>query len=393
MGFIADEFSTNKLHRGRNNLFRSFMAVIGLGGRAFLTFVGSERITRIRTSTLFLRIIIFYLIAFSILLLSLFYFGQFKGGLVVRLFLLAVILSVILSIVLASIIMRPVRDLANAIEVWIEKERHRDNTSRINIPDFAGRKDEIGRLGRAMRDMISMLYKRIDTNKEFAVDVAHEIKNPLASLGSAVQTLRFIPEGDSRMRLLDLLEHDVRRLGRLVSDISNTSRLDAESIKEQEKVFDLNLMLTRIVQFHTYEANDKEVELIWEQPYNPIMLSGLEPRLAQVFINLISNAISFCGKGDNVSIWVQNKNSCVMIVVEDTGPGIPDDALTKVFKRFYSERPIQDYGNNSGLGLSISKQIVEMHKGAIWVENIHASDVIKGGPPLGARFVVSLPAM
>ena len=389
MRFIANEFSTDKPHGSRNNLFRNFMAVIGLAGRAFLTVLGLERITRIRASTLFLRIIIFNLIALSILLLSLFYFGQFKGGLVVCFFLLAVILSIVFAI----IIMRPVRDLANDIEVWIEDEGHRDNTSRINIPDFAGRKDEIGRLGRAMRDMISMLYNRIDTNKDFAVDVAHEIKNPLASLGSAVQTLRSTPEGDSRMRLLDVIEHDVRRLDRLVSDISNTSRLDAESIMEQEEVFDLNLMLTRIVQFHTYEANDKGVELIWEQPHNPIMLSGLEPRLAQVFINLISNAISFCGKGDTVSVWVQNKNSCVMIVVEDTGPGIPDDALTKVFKRFYSERPIKDYGNNSGLGLSISKQIVEMHKGAIWVENIHDSDVIKGGPPLGARFLVSLPAM
>ena len=389
MGFIADEFSTDKPHGRRNNFFRSFVAAIGLGGRASLSVLGLERITRIRTSTLFLRIIIFNLIGLSILLLSLFYLGQFKGGLVVYFFLLAVILS----IVLASIIMSPVRDLANAIEAWIEKEGHRDNTNRINIPDFAGHKDEIGRLGRAMRDMIAMLYNRIDTNKEFAVDVAHEIKNPLASLGSAVQTLRSTPEGDSRMRLLDVIEHDVRRLNRLVSDISNTSSLHAESIKEQEVVFDLNLMLTRIVQFHTYEANDKEVKLIWEQPHNPIMPSGLEPRLAQVFINLISNAISFCGKGDKVSIWVQNKNSCVMIVVEDTGPGIPDDALTKVFKRFYSERPIQDYGNNSGLGLSISKQIVEMHKGAIWVENIYASDVIKGGAPLGARFVVSLPVM
>ena len=389
MRFIANEFSTDKPHGGRNNLFRNFMAVIGLAGRAFLTVLGLERITRIRASTLFLRIIIFNLIALSILLLSLFYFGQFKGGLVVCFFLLAVILSIVFAI----IIMRPVRDLANDIEVWIEDEGHRDNTSRINIPDFAGRKDEIGRLGRAMRDMISMLYNRIDTNKDFAVDVAHEIKNPLASLGSAVQTLRSTPEGDSRMRLLDVIEHDVRRLDRLVSDISNTSRLDAESIMEQEEVFDLNLMLTRIVQFHTYEANDKGVELIWEQSHKPIMLSGLEPRLAQVFINLISNAISFCGKGDTVSVWVQNKNSCVMIVVEDTGPGIPDDALTKVFKRFYSERPIKDYGNNSGLGLSISKQIVEMHKGAIWVENIHDSDVIKGGPPLGARFLVSLPAM
>lgn len=310
---------------------------------------------------------------------------------VLRLFLLAVLVSVVLSIALANTIANPIHDLARAAEAGTTKEGRQDEASRIRIPDLTGRPDEIGRLSRAMQDMTSALYDRIDTNEEFAADVAHEIKNPLASLRSAVETLRIAPEGDGRVRLLDVIEHDVRRLDRLVSDISNASRLDAELVKEEEEVFDLTLMLSRIAEFHTHEANDKEAELIWDEPDAPIMFDGMEARLAQVFVNLISNAISFCDKGDAVRVWAREKDSRVLIVVEDTGPGIPDEALTKVFKRFYSERPEHDYGNNSGLGLSISKQIVEAHKGVIWAENIHASDAIEGDAPLGARFVVGLP--
>lgn len=310
---------------------------------------------------------------------------------VLRLFLLAVVVSVVLSIALANTIANPIHDLARAAEAGTTKEGRQEDASRIRIPDLSGRPDEIGRLSRAMRDMTSALYDRIDTNEEFAADVAHEIKNPLASLRSAVETLRIAPEGDGRVRLLDVIEHDVRRLDRLVSDISNASRLDAELVKEEEEVFDLTLMLSRIAEFHTHEALDKNVELIWDEPDTPIMFDGMEARLAQVFVNLISNAISFCDKGDAVRVWAREKDSRVLIVVEDTGPGIPDEALTKVFKRFYSERPEHDYGNNSGLGLSISKQIVEAHKGVIWAENIHASDATEGDEPLGARFVVGLP--
>lgn len=310
---------------------------------------------------------------------------------VLRLFLLTMVVSVLLSVVLANTIANPIHDLARAAEAGTTREGRKSEPARVRIPDLSGRPDEIGRLSRAMRDMTSALYERIDTNEEFAADVAHEIKNPLASLRSAVETLRIAPEGDGRQRLLDVIEHDVRRLDRLVSDISNASRLDAELVKEDEEPFDLTLMLERIADFHSAQADEKGVELIWDAPAEPIRFDGLEGRLAQVFVNLLSNAISFCDSGDAVRIWAREKNSRILIVVEDTGPGIPEEALTKVFKRFYSERPEHDYGNNSGLGLSISKQIVEAHKGVIWAENIRTADAEPDSPPLGARFVVGLP--
>ncbi|MEM7438110.1 MAG: sensor histidine kinase [Pseudomonadota bacterium] len=310
---------------------------------------------------------------------------------VLRLFVLAVTVSVLLSIALANTIANPIADLARAAEAGTTREGREDEPQRVSIPDLTGRPDEIGRLSRAMRDMTSALYERIDTNEEFAADVAHEIKNPLASLRSAVETLRIAPEGDGRQRLLDVIEHDVRRLDRLVSDISNASRLDAELVKEEEERFDLTLMLERIADFHTSAAKEKGVRLIWDAPQDPIYFDGLEARLAQVFVNLISNAISFCEEGDAVRMWAREKSGRILLVVEDTGPGIPEEALTKVFKRFYSERPEHDYGNNSGLGLSISKQIVEAHKGVIWAENIRARDADEDMPPSGARFVVGLP--
>lgn len=310
---------------------------------------------------------------------------------VLRLFVLAVFVSIVLSIALANTIANPISDLARAAEAGTTREGRQEEPQRVSIPDLTGRPDEIGRLSRAMRDMTTALYDRIETNEEFAADVAHEIKNPLASLRSAVETLRIAKEGPGRQKLLDVIEHDVRRLDRLVSDISNASRLDAELVKEEEERFDLTRMLERIADFHRNEADDKGVELIWDAPDKPIMFDGLEARLAQVFVNLISNAVSFCSEGDAVRMWAREKGGRVLVVVEDTGPGIPNEALSKVFKRFYSERPAHDYGNNSGLGLSISKQIIEAHKGVIWAENIRPADVGPDMPPSGARFVVGLP--
>ena len=265
------------------------------------------------------------------------------------------------------------------------------NPGRIRIPDLSARPDEIGRLSRALRGMVSALYNRIDGNEQFAADVAHEIKNPLASLQSAVGTLRLVTREDQREKLLDVIEHDVRRLDRLVSDISNASRLDAELVKEDEEPFDLLAMLGNLNRYLGEDARGKGVDYITDLPKGPIQVHGLEARLAQVFVNLITNAISFCEEGDAIRVWVRKRENRVLVVVEDTGPGIPDEALHKVFKRFYSQRPEEHFGNNSGLGLAISKQIVEAHGGVIWAENIRPTEADITSDPLGARFVVGLP--
>lgn len=310
---------------------------------------------------------------------------------VLRLFLLAIAVSVILSIVLANTIANPLRDLAYAAEGGAMAEAGESHPDRVRIPDMTARPDEIGRLSSAMRGMTEALYERIDSNQQFAADVAHEIKNPLASLRSAVETMRIAKDEKGRARLLEVIEHDVRRLDRLVSDISNASRLDAELVREDRELFDLTEMLNRIVEFNLNEAEVSGAELIWDKPKEPVMFAGLEARLAQVFVNLLTNAISFCDEGDAVRIWTRKKDNRILVVVEDTGPGIPDKNLKQIFSRFYSERPADDFGNHSGLGLAISKQIVEAHGGVIWAENIRAKGDPDTAPPLGARFVVGLP--
>ncbi|WP_170398714.1 ATP-binding protein [Ruegeria arenilitoris] len=309
---------------------------------------------------------------------------------ILQMFVVALLVSIGLSLVLASTIANPLADLAAAAEMG--KDRGAGvNPGRIRIPDLSARPDEIGRLSRALRGMVTALYNRIDANEQFAADVAHEIKNPLASLQSAVGTLRVVKRDDQRDKLLGVIEHDVRRLDRLVSDISNASRLDAELVKEEEQPFDLLKLLGNIGQYLGEEARTKGIDYITDLPSQPIVVNGLEARLAQVFVNLITNAISFCEDSDAIRVWVRRRENRVLIVVEDTGPGIPEQALTKIFKRFYSQRPDEHFGNNSGLGLAISKQIVEAHGGVIWAENIRPTEADVTSDPQGARFVVGLP--
>jgi two-component system sensor histidine kinase ChvG len=311
---------------------------------------------------------------------------------VLQMFVIAILVSIGLSLVLASTISNPISDLAAAAELGRDRDRgSMGGPGRIRIPDLTARPDEIGRLSGALRGMVSALYDRIDANEQFAADVAHEIKNPLASLRSAVGTLRVAKRDDQREKLLEVIEHDVRRLDRLVSDISNASRLDSELVKEEEEPFDLRKMLDNLCQYLGQEAKGKGIDFITDLPDGPIVIHGLEARLAQVFVNLVTNAISFCEDGDAIRLWARQRDNRVLVVVEDTGPGIPQNALTKIFKRFYSERPQNDFGNNSGLGLAISKQIVEAHGGVIWAENIRPTEADPTSEPLGARFVVGLP--
>ncbi|MDG1450934.1 MAG: sensor histidine kinase [Ascidiaceihabitans sp.] len=308
-----------------------------------------------------------------------------------QMFIVATLVSIGLSLALAATIANPLSDLAAAAELGRDKNSRKVNPGRIRIPDLTARPDELGRLSGALRGMISALYNRIDGNEQFAADVAHEIKNPLASLRSAVGTLRVIKRDDQREKLLDVIEHDVRRLDRLVSDISNASRLDSELVKEEEEQFNLLIMLENLGQYLGEDARSKGIDFIADLPANPLEVQGLEARLAQVFVNLITNAISFCEDGDAIRIWARKRENRILVVVEDTGPGIPDQALSKIFKRFYSQRPEEHFGNNSGLGLAISKQIVEAHGGVIWAENIRPTEADITSEPLGARFVVGLP--
>ncbi len=310
---------------------------------------------------------------------------------VLRLFIVGIVISIGLSLVLASTIANPLADLAAAAELGRDKNARKMSPTKIRIPDLTARPDEIGRLSGALRGMVQALYERIEGNEQFAADVAHEIKNPLASLRSAVGTMRVAKRDDQREKLLEVIEHDVRRLDRLVSDISNASRLDSELVKEEEETFDLLKMLSNLNEFLGKEAEDKGIDYIDDLPDQAIMVQGLEGRLAQVFVNLITNAISFCEDGDAIRVWARRRENRILVVVEDTGPGIPNEAIHKVFQRFYSERPEGQFGNNSGLGLAISKQIVEAHGGVIWAENIRPTEADLTSEPLGARFVVGLP--
>ncbi len=310
---------------------------------------------------------------------------------ILQMFVIALLVSIGLSLVLASTIANPLSDLAAAAELGRDRDARKMAPGRVRIPDLAARPDEIGRLSVAMRGMVAALYDRIDANEQFAADVAHEIKNPLASLRSAVGTMRVAKREDQRDKLLDVIEHDVRRLDRLVSDISNASRLDSELVKEEEEEFSLMKTLSNLSEYLGKQAGEKGVDFIIDLPNDPINIHGLEARLAQVFVNLITNAVSFCESGDAVRVWARRRENRVLVVIEDTGPGIPEQALTKVFKRFYSERPEGQFGNHSGLGLAISKQIVEAHGGVIWAENIRPTNADITSEPLGARFVVGLP--
>lgn len=311
--------------------------------------------------------------------------GEWQRVLLV--FAIAAGLAVILGIALARTITKPLADLTAAVEHG--GDTRRSGMGRVRIPDLA-RSDEIGRLSIAINGMVTALYDRIDAHEQFAADVAHEVKNPLASLRAAVGALRVVTQADQRTTLLDVVDHDVRRLDRLISDITNASRLGGELVKERHAPFNLVTTLANLCQYLAKQAETKGVKLVPDLP-GEMVIHGLEARLAQVAVNLVTNAISFCQPGGAVRIWARRRDDRVLIAVEDTGSGIPDQVLSLVFKRFYTERPPSEFGQHSGLGLAISKQIVQAHGGTIWAENIRPPGADPTAPPLGARFVVDLP--
>jgi two-component system sensor histidine kinase ChvG len=311
---------------------------------------------------------------------------------ILKVFLVAVAVMLVLSNVFASTIAGPVRRLAEGADRVRRRIR-----SRVEIPNFTARHDEIGHLSGTLRDMTNALYRRIDAIESFAADVAHELKNPLTSLRSAVETLPLAKSEDSRSRLLAVISHDVKRLDRLISDIADASRLDAELQRQESAPVDLaKLLATLIAVANEVPPDNVTVTLAFEggSP-QAFAVPGHDSRLGQVIDNLINNARSFSTPGGVVRVTCRRLRNEVEIVVDDDGPGVRSEALEKIFERFYTDRPHQGFGQNSGLGLSICKQIVEAHGGRIWVENrVAIAAAAAGGEPkvLGARFIVRLPA-
>ena len=309
---------------------------------------------------------------------------------VIKTGLIAAGIMVLLSILLAGSIARPVRRLSDAAELV-----RRRITGRVDIPDFTRRRDEIGHLSGALRDMTNALYSRIAAIESFAADVAHELKNPLTSLRSAVETLPLAKTEESRARLLDVIGHDVRRLDRLISDISDASRLDAEMQRQVLTPVDLAKLLKTVtaVANEVKRDNDVKVALAFEGG-GSFLVPGHDSRLGQVINNLIDNARSFSPAGGGVRVTCRRLRGEVEVMVDDDGPGINPEAMEKIFERFYTDRPHQGFGQNSGLGLSISQQIVEAHGGKLWAENrIATAAADEPAKVLGARFVVRLPAV
>ncbi|WP_373236930.1 stimulus-sensing domain-containing protein [Cohaesibacter celericrescens] len=315
---------------------------------------------------------------------------------IVRLFLISALVTGTLSILLAGTIAGPVRKLSEAAE-----RVRRGVKDREQIPDFSDRKDEIGQLSKSLRDMTKTLYQRMDAIEAFAADVAHELKNPLTSLRSAVETLPLAKNPDSHERLINIILHDVRRLDRLISDISDASRLDAELARQESETIDLYALLGTIVEIQNEIGSKSDVSValaLGDETDDPSVfyrVNGSDSRLGQVFVNLIDNARSFTPEGGQVHVGLARKGGYVVVTVDDDGRGIQAEDVNRVFERFYTDRPEgEDFGQNSGLGLSISQQIIEAYQGTIKASNRLREEESDQEPVVvGARFTVSLPAI
>ncbi|MGH1377826.1 MAG: ATP-binding protein [Alphaproteobacteria bacterium] len=316
---------------------------------------------------------------------------------ILKIFLATLFVTILLSIYLSGVIARPLRKLAGSAE-----NVRRGKLKHTEIPDMSDRNDEIGELSIVLRDMTAALWERMDTIEAFAADVSHEIKNPLTSLKSAVETTKVVKKRDDLDKLLMVIDHDVDRLDRLITDISNASRLDAELSREAFEVIDLKKMLRDLLDVYKSplerESSNQGAPLdsalkdgvmicLDFSDESEIYILGSEGRLTQVFQNIISNALSFAPIKTEIKISVRVKANRVTISIEDGGSGIPEGQLEKIFERFYSERPQhEEFGRHSGLGLSICRQIVTAHNGIIYAEN----KVDRSEEVMGARFVIIL---
>lgn len=292
-------------------------------------------------------------------------------------------LSLLLSSFLARTIVRPLRRLSIAAQ-RVRLGRARE----VTVPRFNKRRDEIGTLARALSDMTHALRDRIDATESFAADVAHEIKNPLASLRSAVESMELVKDEALRAQLLEVVRDDVNRIDRLITDIADASRLDAELSRTRFERIDLGQMVATLVKLTERAGLPRGVRIAYARPEpGTAIVLGDDSRIGQVVRNLVDNAVSFSPDDGIVRLTVMCAGQRVMLRVDDDGPGIPAGMHEQIFKRFYSERPaIESFGKHSGLGLAIAKAIVEAHDG-----NISALNREQGGKVVGARFIVTLP--
>lgn len=304
-------------------------------------------------------------------------------------FLFALVATILLSMYLSETIARPIMRLSQAAT-----KVRQSLTFREAIPDFSYRNDEIGRLSAAFRDMTQALSDRIDAISHFASDVAHEIKNPLASLKSAIGTLPMVKDGAQREKLLAIINEDVNRINRLITDISNASRMDSELTHAEKSTVELNSLLEAVKRYASAlapvmaDGTPKPIRINMKlPPHRPITVLGNDGQIFQVLQNIVSNAVSFVTPAGSIEINAHEEENRVIITIDNDGPAIPERNLETIFNRFYSERPKDEkFGLHSGLGLSISRQIVKAHQGTIFAENIKF-----GGATRGVRFTVILP--
>lgn len=305
---------------------------------------------------------------------------------ILKVFGVTLAVTVLMSFYLAGTIARPIRRLAAAAE-----RVRRGHGGHREIPDFSRRHDEIGDLSGALRDMTAALSARMDAIERFAADVAHEIKNPLSSLRSAVETVGKVNDPERQRKLMAVITDDVQRLDRLISDISNASRIDAEMNRVELEPIDVPALLDALAGVYAATAKEGGPRVVIDMmPGARLAVAGFEGRLVQVLQNLVTNALSFSPPDGSVRLCAEGTGAHVEITVSDDGPGIPESKLEAIFDRFYTERPAgEKFGTHSGLGLSISKQIVEAHGGEIFARNRYDAD----GRVIGAVFTVRLPRL
>lgn len=301
----------------------------------------------------------------------------------IEVFLVGFAVMLVSSLYLASTIAEPIKRLAAAADIV-----RSGAGGRGDIPNFPERTDEIGDLADSFRSMTGNLYDRIDAIESFAADVAHELKNPLTSLASAVEMFSRAKDDESRARLLKIVRGDIKRIDRLITDISDASRLDAELSRESKEPVDLSRLLATIIEIYRMTDTPRHAEFVLHDELPPgAVVKGRDERLGQVFRNLIDNAVSFSPEGGRVIVTASRNDMVARITVEDEGPGIPPENLESIFQRFYTtERPGDHFGRNSGLGLSIARQIIEGAGGRIYAENRPSTDHRSG-----ARLIVELP--